>query len=225
MSSKWTKKDKIACTIIFSIAIITFAVFFSGITLSYFFDTHTAFDTIEAGRVDIEIVGGANNDGQIKFPSVITPNTLYSIDDYMTGSNRDLALKVKNNSTSGPVFIMVKLTSDDLDVISPVSYTDTRGKYWVSGEGHPEYLYYMTALDQNDITNPLCYYWQVGNFDDPVKNDGQFPNISLKTNAYAVQAQGGAVLELINDTTSTEDAIKGWRFAPQIFRDMVVSYT
>ena len=95
-TDKWTKKDKIACSIVFVVSVIVFVVFFSTMTLAYFFDTHTASDVITAGQVSIKAIGGPNNDGQIKFPEVLTPNTQYAVDNslYMTGSNQNMAYAV-----------------------------------------------------------------------------------------------------------------------------------
>jgi len=218
---KWSKKDKIACSVIFAVAIITFVVFFSTITLSYFFDTHEAFDDITAGSVSIVVQGGPNNDGQIKFPEVLTPNTQYKVEDYMTGSNYDMMYRVQNKSTSGAVFVMLKLESNYLDLIRPSINRDYSYTYWVCGtnyeddwDGKTEYLYYMSAIGKDSTTNWLCKYWQVGNFERPLSGS----QINMSITAYAVQAQGGAVLELIDDGTD------GWQYAPQIFIDMVEAY-
>lgn len=217
---KWTKKDKIACSIIFAVAILTFVVFFSTITMSYFFDSHQALDTVTAGNVNIVALGGPNNDGQIKFPEVLTPNTLYKVEDYMTGSNYDMLYRVQNKSNSGSIYVMVKLESNYLDLVRPrPDMTYSSGySYWLSGgnydpswDGKTEYFYYMSPVANNATTEWLCRYWQVGNFTNELKGS----QINMSITAYAVQAQGGAVLDLINNN------VDGWQYAPQVFIDMV----
>ena len=78
----WTRKDRAACIIIFTICVLTFVVFFSTITLSYFYDEHSASKFITAGEVNVVAMGGPSNDGRIQFPELLTPNTQYGVDKY-----------------------------------------------------------------------------------------------------------------------------------------------
>lgn len=214
MSTKnWTKKDKIACIIIFSICILTFVVFLSTMTLSYFYGEHSANGLITAGEVKIKAIGGPTNNGQIQFPEVLLPNTQYQVSDYVTNGNYDLAYSVLNEGTSGAVFVMVKLDSNYINVIRPTLKTQELGGYWVSGVEHGEYLYYMKPLESNQQAS-LCSSWQVGNYTNALKGKA----INYKITAYAVQVQGDAVDAMISGN------VDGWQYAPQIFKDMVQAY-
>lgn len=215
---KWTKKDKIACSIIFAISITIFVVFFSSMTLSYFFDTHSASDLITAGSVSISLQGGPNGDGQIKFPEVLNPNSTYNVSDYVTGSNYDMGVSVKNTSTSGPVFIMVKLESEYLKYLRPVLKIDSLGNYWIGGTTTSDseyYLYYMNAVGQGVSTEFICNSWQMGDYSRALSGS----QVTMKITAYAIQSQGGAVLEMIAGN------VDGWQNAPQLFVKMVEEYS
>ena len=210
MSTKhWTKKDKIACTIIFVISILTFVVFLSTMTLSYFYDEHSASDIITAGTVSIKVTGGSDGNGSIEFPSVLTPNTLYNTSDYS-----ELIYRVTNTSTSGDIYLMLKLESANVKLIRPVLKGSSTGHYFAVGGDNAEYLFYMTPLAKNTAAT-LCTEWQVGNFTNASALDGSA--ITYTITAYAVQAQGGAVEALIAGN------VDGWQYAPQIFRDMVAN--
>lgn len=203
---KWTKKDKIACITIFSICIITAVVFLSTMTLSYFFDTHSASQVITAGSVSIKVTGG-NSAGYIEFSDTLTPNTQYKVTD-------NTKLNIQNTSTSGAVFLMVKITSDYSRLIRPMLQATSweTGKYWVVGT-NMDYFYYMSPLDTN-YSCDLCDGWQVGNITNAISGS----SVEYKITVYAVQYQGGAVTSLINSNTD------GWQYAPQIFKDMVSNY-
>ncbi len=203
---KWTRKDKIACITIFSICIITAVVFLSTMTLSYFFDTHSASQVITAGSVSIEVTGG-NSNGYIEFSDTLVPNTQYSV-------TNNTKLTIKNTSTSGAVFIMVKITSDYSRLIRPITTASSlvNGQYWVVGT-NMDYFYYMSPLNQN-YSCDLCDGWQVGNITNAIGGS----DVNYKLTVYAVQYQGGAVTALINSNTD------GWQYAPQIFKDMVSNY-
>lgn len=212
----WTKKDKILSVAIFTVAIAVFVVFFSTVTFSYFFDTTSLSDTAVAGYVSIETLGGPNNDGKIKFPEVITPNTSYAIDNtlYMTGGNYNMGYSVKNNGQA-PVYVMVKLEGEHIDLIRPTSVSTYDGKYWAVGQNFDLskeiYMYYMTSVEANVETAKLCDYWQVGNFDNLLAGK----DVKIKITAYAVQSQGQAASEMIAGN------IDGWQYAPALFKDMV----
>lgn len=205
----WTKQDRIACVIIFTICIITFVAFLSTMTLSYFYDTHSASGIITAAEVKIKAVGGPENNGQIQFPAVLTPNTQYSVSDYTTNGNYHLKYEVVNEGNSGTVYVMLKLESNYLDVIKPLLETVADGRYWVTGDVHSEYLYYMTPLGVNQSA-PLCNTWQVGNMSTAIMGEA----VTYKITAYAVQTQGTAINEMIAGN------VDGWQYAPQIFKDM-----
>lgn len=216
-TDKWTKKDKIACSIVFVVSVVVFVVFFSTMTLAYFFDTHTASDVITAGQVSIKAIGGPNNDGQIKFPEVLTPNTQYSVNDslYMTGSNQNLAYAVQNTGAI-PIYVMVKVEGTYLDYILPTTYSDFSGTYWAIGSGFEAedntlYFFYMSPVTKNMTTRNLCSQWQTKNFTNAIAGEG----ISIKITAYAVQTQGDAVKDMI------QGSIDGWQYAPQLFKTNV----
>ena len=204
MSAKnWTKKDRIASIVIFTICIVTFVVFFSTITLSYFYDEHSASKFLTAGEVNIVVSGGPSNDGRIQFPETILPNTQYSISE-----NTDLKYSISNKSTSGSVYVMLKIDSVYYDWIKPVLAPSSDGDYWVIG-AEMEYLYYMKPLEKNEQAD-LCSYWQIGNISNTIKGS----TITYIITAYAVQTQGDALKALIESDSD------GWQYAPQIFKDM-----
>ena len=212
-TKKWTKKDKIACIVIFTICILTFIVFLSTMTLSYFYDDHSANGLIVAGEVKIKTIGGPTNNGQIQFPEILIPNTQYKVADYKTDSNYNLAYEVVNESTSGAVFVMLKLESDYFGIIKPTLKSQINGDYWVTGENNSQYLYYMRPLDVGQQAS-LCDSWQVGNYTNALNGRA----VNYKITAYAVQIQGTAVDELIASN------VDGWQYAPQIFKDMTANY-
>jgi len=217
-TEKWTKKDKIACSIVFVISLVVFVVFFSTMTLAYFFDTHTASDVITAGQVSIKAIGGPNNDGQIKFPEVLTPNTQYSVGNsqYMTGSNQNMAYAVQNTGVI-PIYVMVKIEGGYLDYIVPTTYHNSWSvNYWAIGNGFESidntlYFFYMTQVAKGMNTTSLCQQWQTKNFTNAIAGS----DVSIKITAYAVQAQGSAVKEMILGN------IDGWQYAPEIFKTNV----
>lgn len=204
-TKNWTKKDKVACTIIFTICILTFVVFLSTMTLSFFYDEHSASDIITAGTVSISVTGGADGKGGIEFPEVLAPNTIYSTTDYPS-----LAYKVTNTSTSGSIYLMIKLSSENIYVIRPIMRVVTTNDKFVVGGDNAQYLFYMQPIAKNS-TVQLTNSWQVGNFTNAI--DGS--QVTYKITAYAVQAQGGAVEALI------AGQVDGWQYAPQVFRDMI----
>lgn len=202
----WTRKDRIACIVIFTICILTFVAFFSTITLSYFYDEHSASGFITAGEVDIVATGGPANDGRIQFPEILHPNTQYKTSEYS-----GLTYSVKNQGSSGPVYVMLKLESAHLDWIRPYLKTEpTDNKYWVLGDdGYSEYLYYMNPLGISESA-VLTTAWQVGNIPQSIQGQA----VTYKITAYAVQTQGDALKALIESNSD------GWQHAPQIFKDM-----
>ena len=204
-TKNWTKKDKVACIIIFVISILTFVVFLSTMTLSYFYDEHSASDFVTAGTVSIKVTGGSDGNGSIEFPSVLTPNTFYKTSEY-----NKLIYKVTNTSTSGDIYLMIKLESDYINLIRP----SIDRNYWVVGGDNAEYLYYIKPIARN-TTVDLCTSWQVGNFTNATVMDGTA--VTYKITAYAVQAQGGALEALIAGN------VDGWQYAPQIFRDIIAN--
>lgn len=208
-SKSWTKQDRIACIIIFTICVITFVAFLSTMTLSYFYDTHSASGIITAANVKITAVGGPENNGQIQFPTVLLPNTQYGVSDYTTNGNFNLKYEVVNQGNSGSVYVMLKLESNYFDVIKPILKTSVDGRYWVTGDAHSEYLYYMIPLEV-DHSAPLCDSWQVGNISTAIMGSA----VTYKITAYAVQTQGTAIKEMI------AGGVDGWQYAPQIFKDM-----
>ena len=203
-AKNWAKKDKIACIIIFTICILTFVAFFSTITLSYFYDEHSASKFIVAGEVDIVALGGPNNDGKIQFPEVLNPNTQYLVSNYS-----GLRYEIKNQSTSGSVYVMLKITSDYFKWIKPIIVAKSTGKYWVVAEGHSEYLYLMKPLEKGETVD-LASYWQVGNIPQSIQGNA----VTYTITAYAVQTQGDALKALMESNSD------GWQYAPQIFKDM-----
>lgn len=201
MKKQWTKQDRIACITIFAICVITFVSFLSAMTLSYFFDTHTAENILTSGEVKISVSGGPNNDGQIQFPLVVMPNTQYSaIDD------PNLKYTILNEGTSGTVYVMVKLDSTYSNIIMP-----TVNENWVTGEGEggSTYLFYMGKLDIGQSIT-LCDYWQIGNYENSI--DGR--TVTYTITAKAIQTQGSALSNMILASQG------GWQYAPQIFKDM-----
>ena len=200
----WTKKDRVACIIIFAICVLTFVVFFSTITLSYFYDEHSASKFITAGEVNIVAGGGPSNDGRIQFPELLAPNTQYKVSEYS-----DLKYTITNQSTSGDVYVMIKLSSSHIDWIRPVLLSADTGKYWVSGVENTEYLFYMMPLGKG-VSAQLTATWQVGNISQTIQGN----QVSYTITAYAVQTQGDALKALIESNSD------GWQYAPQIFKDM-----
>ena len=207
-TKNWSKKDRIACIIIFSICILTFVVFVSAMTLSYFYDTHSASGIITAGEVKIAALGGPSNDGKIQFPSVLAPNTQYFVED-----DNNLMYSVVNRSSTGSVFVMLKLESDYFNIVKPILEPNSDGSYWATGEGDSHYLYYMKPLEQGESAL-LCDAWQVGNISNLIKGSA----ITYTITAYAVQSQGDAVIALVDSNSD------GWGNAPQIFVDMASSF-
>ena len=196
----WTKKDKIACIIIFVMAVITTVVFVSSITLSYLFDTHSVNSAITAGLVDFKFTGGPNNDGKIQFPSTISPNTVYSGANY--------TFTITNTSTSGAIFIYVKVEANDYVRALPASTT------WLGSTTDNNYYFYKAAVPQNaSIT--FCTRFKTLDFGNA--NAGEKVTVTLTVGA--VQAQGGACTALISGK------VDGWENAPTAFASFVASYT
>ena len=168
---------------------------------------------MKAGEVKIRTIGGPTNNGQIQFPEVLLPNTHYDVSDHKTGDNYNLAYEVVNESTSGAVFVMLKIESSYYDIIKPILNSQINGDYWVTGDGHSEYLYYMKPLEAGQQA-ALCSSWQVGNYGNALNGSA----INYKITAYAVQIQGSAIDEMIAAN------VDGWQYAPQIFIDMTANY-
>lgn len=202
----WTKKDKIACVSIFVVAIIVFVTFLSTITLSFFYDIRTESDTITAGQANFTVSGGPNNDGVLSFPSPLTPNTYYLGSDYKTGNNLDMVFTIKNTSNFGAVYVMLQIDSDYWGYLNPVLSSN-----WVYGKADG-YFFYMVALGKNASVN-FNTGWTTGNFTVPLMGS----RVNMTFNTYVVQAEGGAVDELVLDSSSP------WYYAPQVFIDMATA--
>lgn len=196
----WTKKDKIACIIIFVMAVITTVVFVSSITLSYLFDTHSVNSAITAGLVDFKFTGGPNNDGKIQFPATISPNTIYSGTNY--------TFTITNTSTSGAIFIYVKVEANDYVRALPASTT------WLGSTTNNNYYFYKAAVSQNTSVT-FCTKFKTLDFGNT--NAGEKVTVTLTVGA--VQSQGGACTALINSS------VDGWENAPTTFKNFVASYT
>jgi len=209
----WTKKDKIACIFIFTIAILTFVTFLSTITLSYFYDKHTVNDIVTAGKVSITVKGGHDGNGTIKFPDVITPYTSYRTDSYP-----ELAYTVKNTSTSGAIFLMLEVRNNFDGVIIPTRHGMNSHQYFYQGDPDATYaegdsatnylFYYEPLLYNNSVT--VIQSWYVGN----IGNDISGNDVSITITAHAVQVQGGAI----------EHMQGGWQYAPAEFIEMTEAY-
>ena len=217
-TKKWTRKDKIACTIIFVVSILTFVVFLSTMTLSYFYDEHSANKVIVAGKVSVKITVSGVENAKLQFPEILTPNTTYNVSEY-SGLN----CKVTNTSTSGNIYLMIKLKSEYIDIIRPITTISYNNVYFVYGNGTddastPEvedncrYLFYMKSIGPWEYAT-LCDSWQVGNYTNKLKGS----EIDYEITAYAVQTQGGAVQALM------DGHVDGWQYAPEIFRNMVAA--
>lgn len=196
---EWTKKDKVACITIFTLAILITITFVSSMTLSFLFDTHSVSDAITAGKVELEF-SGANTNGQIKFPTVVEPNTTY----YSTSST-DYSFKIKNISTSGAIYVYVCVELNDY--ISPVLSAN-----WLQSttEGKRNYYFYNKSVDAGS-TIVFCDVFRTLNF----KNANAGESVSLTLTVGAVQTQGGACKELINSQ------VAGWAYAPADFITIV----
>ena len=160
---------------------------------------------LTAGNVSIKVSGGSDGNGSIEFPEVLTPNTQYSVID-----DTNLVYRVTNTGTSS-IYLMLKLESTYLDIIRPtlISNIYSEGKYFVCGEGHSEYLFYMKAVNKNENVT-LCTQWQVGNFTNDISGN----SVDYKITAYAVQSEGGAIDAMIAGN------VDGWQYAPEIFKTM-----
>lgn len=195
----WTKKDKIACIIIFVMAVLTTVVFVSSITLSYLFDTHSVNGALTAGLVDFKFGGGTNNDGKIELPATISPNTEYIASKY--------SFTITNTSTSGAIFVYVKVEANDY--IRSVLYNDN----WKGSTTDNSYYYYMAPVAQNS-TITFCTGFKTLDFGNI--NAGE--KITITLTVGAVQAQGGACKAMI------EDNVDGWGYAPTEFVTYVTNY-
>jgi len=196
--SNWTKKDRIACVIIFVMAIVITITFVSSITLSYLFDTHSVSDAITAGKVQFTLGGGPSSDGKIKFADVLSPNTTY------TGTN--YTLTIKNTSTSGAVYVYVYVEASD--VIKPIP----KSSLWLGGdtEATKGYFFYKGTIAQ-DATLTFCDAFRTLDFGNPEAGQA----VTLNVTVGAVQSQAGACKALING------GVEGWANAPAAFKTYV----
>lgn len=196
--SSWTKKDRAACIIIFSMAIVLTITFVSSITLSYLFDTHSVSGAITAGQVLFTIGGGPNSDGKIKFAEVLSPNTTYTGTDY--------TLTITNKSTSGDIYLYVYVEASD--IIKPVP----KSNLWLGGDTNDTkgYFFYKGKVTQN-TTLTFCDAFRTLDFGNP--DAGQ--SVTLKVTVGAVQAQAGACKALI------QGGVEGWANAPSAFKTFV----
>lgn len=196
----WTKKDKVACITIFVLAIVITITFVSSITMSYLFDTHSVTDAITAGRVELTF-GGSNSNGQIKFDSVLKPNTTYA----STSSDNSYTFTIKNSGTSGSVYIYVCVEGNDF--ITPIISRDWYGS---TTEGHRNYYFYKTAVSQG-ATVTFCTAFRTLNFGNEYAGEA----VTLNITVGAVQTQGNACKELISS------GVEGWKYAPANFQSIL----
>ena len=184
----WTKKDKIACIIIFAMAIFTTITFVSSITFSFLFDTHSVSDAITAGKVELNVAG------PIQFPTVVTGNTVYSGTNY--------TLKVTNKSTSGDVYIYVCYEGNAF--VKPIP----NGTNWLGGDTDltKNYFFYKDKVPAG-TTITFCEAFRTLDIGNSV--EGTAVNVNFTVGA--VQAQAGACKALI------DSGVEGWKNAPTAF--------
>lgn len=195
----WTKKDKIACIAIFAMSVIVAITFISTITMSYLFDTHSLDNTLTAGLVDFKFGGGTNNDGKFALP-VLNPNNYYSGDDY--------TLTITNTSTSGAVFVCVKVETADYVRVLPYN------NMWVGGTEN-NYYYYNGAISKSGAITFMNSFRTL-DFNNTVGNAAE--SVNIKFIVTAIQAQGGACKALIESGTGC------WAYAPETFKTTVTNY-
>lgn len=192
----WTKKDKIACIIIFAMAILTTITFVSSITYSFLFDTHSVSDAITAGKVSLNLTG------PIQFPTTITGNTVYSGANY--------TLNITNTSTSGAVYVYVCFEGNDF--IRPIP-KDTD---WCGGDTDEtkNYFFYKGKVTIGS-TITFCEAFRTLDIGNSVENSA----VNINFTVGAVQAQAGACEALI------QGGVEGWANAPASFVSYLAELT